>query len=491
MSKASISSKGMEVLMRDTRGKSTELMMVQQNKPSNNDTMDYLQNIECSDQPLDFSFHPKRSNLLAAALVDGTLEVHDIRKQPDDDDDEPDSILSSYALHTQHLQSSKESEKGKPASCRSVEFSMDGEIIYTGGSAGDLCCVQAERLCKFSAEPPADSLQWRIDEATEGQHNPLLVIKPFDNSSSLFATGDDSGGVRLWDQRLCGSGPPVGRKKLPQGCVLSWKENEDYITGIEHSDDGHTMLSTSADGRLNVFDLRMARELQSQGKPSFRLSDDQEDELLSLKIIKNGKKVVCGTQEGALSVFSWGRWGDCSDRFPGHPQSIDALLKVDEDTLLTGSSDGWIRVVQIHPDKLLGVIGRDHGGFPVESLGFNANRDVVGSITHDNYVHLWDARILQEGFEGDEDTEETDGKTAAEVLESAAQAAKTGNGSDNEWDDMDDKDGDDSDDNESEEDDVDVDSDDDDSDEDEKVETVNDRRKKRLKTDREKFFEDL
>ena len=33
-----------------------------------------LQSIECSDQPLGLSFHPQRETLVAAALVDGTLE---------------------------------------------------------------------------------------------------------------------------------------------------------------------------------------------------------------------------------------------------------------------------------------------------------------------------------------------------------------------------------------------------------------------------------
>jgi hypothetical protein len=37
-------------------------------------TKPYLDSIDCSDQPLDLSFHPKRDNLVAVALVDGTLE---------------------------------------------------------------------------------------------------------------------------------------------------------------------------------------------------------------------------------------------------------------------------------------------------------------------------------------------------------------------------------------------------------------------------------
>lgn len=439
-------------------------------------TTKYLDSIECSDQPLDLAFHPKRHNILAAALVDGTLEVHDILPE-ELEDDEPDSLLSSTAFHAQLLPGK---DKERVASCRTVEFSPDGQHIYTGGTAGDLCCIDAERVCAFSTRKQK-SLNWRIEPATEGKLNPLLVVRPFESSASLLATGDDTGGVRLWDKRVCANrqGGIAASSKKPQGCVLSWKENEDYISAIEHSQDEHTLLATSADGRLSVFDLRMARDPSQNGKKSVRLSDDQEDELLSLKIIKNGSKVVCGTQEGVLSLFSWGRWGDCSDRFPGHPSSIDALLKVDEDTLLTGSSDGFIRVVQIHPDKLLGVIGEDHGGFPVERLDFNSNREVVGSISHDNNVHLWNARVLQEGSDADDDNSETEEGTKESKKTAASNVAVGGNDSDDDWDDMDeDVGGSDSDD------------DSDDSDEDGVV-TVNEKRKKRLKTDQEKFFDDL
>ena len=41
-----------------------------------------------------------------------------------------------------------------------------------------------------------------------------------------------------------------------------------------------------------------------------------------------GRKVVVGSQGGVLLLYSWGCWADCSDRAPGHPQSVDALLKV-------------------------------------------------------------------------------------------------------------------------------------------------------------------
>jgi hypothetical protein len=69
------------------------------------------------------------------------------------------------------------------------------------------------------------------------------------------------------------------------------------------------LLSHSGDSTLAAYDLRQQR---LEGR-----SDEQEDEMHSLSIIKHGRKVVCGCQDGVLLVFTWGRWGDCSDRFPG------------------------------------------------------------------------------------------------------------------------------------------------------------------------------
>ena len=556
----------------------------------------YLTSIECSAQPLDLSFHPRKDNLVAAALVDGTVEgecyeilkeecrcftyckrlllpidlspvcidtrkhiiVHDIHAElennnnenDDASDDEHDSILSSLSIHTQRIpkttssnvkknpgagasdggsSSSSAAAAYKTASCRAISFSSDGETMFTGGSAGDFVALNAERACTFSTpssntgDNHNDGVLWRINNATEklkpsnsnsnaamsSFYNPLQVVHTFgEQSSRLIATGDESGGVRLWDLRICGGGNNGKQTKqttsktndIPSGCVLSWKEQDDYISGLEHSvNDCNTLLSTSADGRLGVFDIRMDSSKQRNNP---RLSDDQEDELLSIKVIKNGKKVICGTHEGVLNVFSWGTWGDVSDRFPGHPSSIDALAKVDEDTLLTGSSDGLVRVVSIHPDKLLGVLEQEDRskrstivhqggeGFPIEKLQFNSNRHIVGSISHDNHIRLYNARVLDDSYddEGDDDDEKgEDSKMPATESAAGASTKKrwSNNDSDGEWDDEDDQGKDDENDSDS-----DVDSDDD-SDDDERAPTTNQKRAKRFKTDNEKFFADL
>ncbi len=53
--------------------------------------------------------------------------------------------------------------------------------------------------------------------------------------------------------------------------------------------------------------------------------------------------------------------------YAGHPASVDALVAFDEDSVVTGSQDGLLRLISILPNRMLGVLG-EHGDLPVESL---------------------------------------------------------------------------------------------------------------------------
>ena len=483
--------------------------------------------VDCSVNPLDFDFHPSKPTLLAAALLNGTVECHDIQElltekqqetqqgKEQQEEDELDSILSSTVVHrppplatnketsiaAAKLPSTSDNNDGlKPPpkqqySSRCISFSKDGNWLYSGGSTGELVGLDAQRICTFTNPATNDTgnadevvVQWRIPQASY-QQSPLQVIKQLSHPN-LLATGDEAGGVRIWDTRLMSSSSTTIKSPLPMGCIFSWKKHDDYISGLEVSNDGHTLLASSADCTISVYDIRQGGKKQADQR-FLRQSDDQEDELLSIQIIKNGRKVVCGTGQGVLAVFSFGTWGDVSDRFPGHPASVDALLKLDEDTLLTGASDGLIRVVSIHPDRLLGVLG-DHDGFPVEKLGMNADRSFVGSVTHDTMIRLWNTSILfdddHEADDDDEDKEQVMTSNASGSQDGTGAADRAARDSDDEWEDMDEGAGEDDDNDEA----SDIDSGgESDSDEEEEEETANSKRSKRFKTANEKFFEDL
>ena len=76
-------------------------------------------------------------------------------------------------------------------------------------------------------------------------------------------------------------------------------------------------------------------------------------------------------------------------------------------TILTGSSDGLLRAVQLFPTKLLGVVV-DHGSFPIERIAIDRGGEGhwVGSVGHDEKLRLTDLREVFEGSDGEEEEEE-------------------------------------------------------------------------------------
>ncbi|CAE6473217.1 unnamed protein product [Rhizoctonia solani] len=209
-----------------------------------------------------------------------------------------------------------------------------------------------------------------VREQTQAHESSINRVTRF---MSMLATGDDNGVVKLWDPRQISP-------------IRSYTHHFDFISEFLWLQDKKHLVVASGDGTLSVVDVR-----SSKAEP-FAQSEDQDDELLSLVSIKDGKKIAVGTQTGIISIWNRGSgWGDCVDRMKGHPHSVDALAKLSEDVIVTGSSDGLVRVVQVLPNKMLGVIA-DHGTFPIERLRIDRNGAWLGSASHDNVLKLTDVR---------------------------------------------------------------------------------------------------
>lgn len=405
------------------------------------------------------------------------------------DEDQADSTLPSSLINSLSVHESK--------SCRALQFEKSGNHLFTAGADGILACldIETQQICQSSKR------NFIISKHGGHGYHAINCLQILPDSTlggrELIVTGDDFGSVLLWDLRKKSS------------VVAQWACHRDYVSGIEHGeDDGNIILTTSGDCTLCALDVRQSMSyfgrLSSEPLQSSQLtmddgdddetrkrkrrqqktcgiigqSDDVEDELLSIQIMKGGKKVVCGTNEGTITIWSWGKWGDMSDRITGHPKSVDALLKIDEDTILTGSIDGVLRLVQIHPNKFLGVLG-DHNGYPIEELKFSHDKRLIGSLSHDNLIRLWDASILNES---DSESDCEDESKHAVSYPAVDLPTKQADGSEDEWEDEDENLPEPSDDSE-----------DDTSDDDKCKDLISDSGKtsKRFKTENERFFEDL
>ncbi|XP_057958822.1 WD repeat-containing protein 55 isoform X2 [Malania oleifera] len=239
-------------------------------------------------------------------------------------------------------------------SCRAVRFINEGRAIVTGSPDCSILATDVETGSAIA----------RLENAHGAAVNRLITF-----TESTIASGDDEGCIKVWDTRQ-------------RSCSSSFDAHEEYISDMTFASDFKKLLGTSGDGTLSVCDLRR-NKVQS-------MSEFSEDELLSVVIMKNGRKVICGTQSGTLLLYSWGCFKDCSDRFVNLcPNSVDALLKLDEDNVITGAENGLISLVGILPNRIVQPIA-EHSEYPVERLAFSHDKKFLGSISHDQMLKLWD-----------------------------------------------------------------------------------------------------
>ncbi|KAL1916058.1 uncharacterized protein VTP21DRAFT_6062 [Calcarisporiella thermophila] len=302
--------------------------------------------LEFENHVFDIALHPSQ-DIIATGLITGHVHCHRYSS---------DGNIELFSL------------RPHKKSCRGVTFSPDGAGLISISKDKSIQAIDLNSCQIVSTKP-------------ESHENPINTLLALDEN--ILATGDDAGIIKLWDIR--------------QGTeVMKYSEHEDFIADMTFCEERRSLIVAGGDGYLSVWDIR---------KPDLvAMSDNQEDELLSVEILKDGKKVVVGSQEGILNLWTWGDWGDVSDRFLGHPNSIDAICRVDEDTIVTGSSDGIIRVIGILPNKFHGIIG-EHEDFPVEQIKMSWDKRYLASCSHDAVVRFWDVRYL---FESEEEEETKD-----------------------------------------------------------------------------------
>uniref|UniRef100_A0A3Q0RKW3 WD repeat-containing protein 55 n=1 Tax=Amphilophus citrinellus TaxID=61819 RepID=A0A3Q0RKW3_AMPCI len=242
-------------------------------------------------------------------------------------------------------------------SCRQVRFTADGEKLYSVSRDKAVHQLDVER----------GKLVTRIRGAHGAPINSLLLV-----DENVLATGDDRGTLKVWDMRK-------------GTAIMDLKHHEDYISDIAVDQAKRILLTASGDGTMGVFNIKRRRfEL---------LSEYQSGDLTSVALMKRGKKVVCGSSEGTIYIFNWNGFGATSDRFALKAESIDQILPITDNIMCTASTDGYIRAVNLLPNRVIGCIGQ-HVGEPIEELAKSWDSRFLVSCAHDQLIKFWDISSL-------------------------------------------------------------------------------------------------
>ncbi|KAE9466313.1 hypothetical protein C3L33_01780, partial [Rhododendron williamsianum] len=170
--------------------------------------------------------------------------------------------------------------------------------------------------------------------------------------------------------------------------VLEVNAHSESCRATRFINDGQVMVWVCRDAVNRIINLTESTIASGDDEGCVKLqtrSEFSEEELLSVVIMKNGRKVICGSQSGTLLLYSWGFFKDCSDRFvdlSGNP--VDALLKLDEERVIAGSGNGLISLVGILPNRIIQPIAQHSENNAVERLAFSHDKKYLGSISDDN-----------------------------------------------------------------------------------------------------------
>lgn len=124
--------------------------------------------IALDDHIMDLKFSPV-SNVIALGQVTGHVRVYSYS-----DNETKEQMTFDY--HTD--------------SCRAIEFSPDGELIYTGSKDQSMAVITGGKMAG------------RITDAHPAPIHTILHLE----DNNVIATGDDDGMIRIWDLRMASGG---------------------------------------------------------------------------------------------------------------------------------------------------------------------------------------------------------------------------------------------------------------------------------------------
>jgi len=163
--------------------------------------------------------------------------------------------------------------------------------------------------------------------------------------------------------------------------ILKNSDHVDYISGFLGQPEKHRLFSLGSAGQLGVWDMRKNN--------LWAASEEVDDEFLCGIILNHGRRVLVGCESSQIRVYKTDQYKRPCHCIPGHADSVNRIVKYDEDTIITACGDGYIRMIACEPTKMLGILG-SHGDFPVEDISLSHDKRWLLSCSFDDIVKIWD-----------------------------------------------------------------------------------------------------
>lgn len=123
-------------------------------------------------------------------------------------------------------------------------------------------------------------------------------------------------------------------------------------------------------------------------------SEEYEEEFTCLGLFRSETKLVAGSSKGKLFVFNWDEFGLHSDMFAGPKSSINALVPITENIIVTAYEDGSLLAFNLFPHRPLGIVGQHT--LSVEHLDICGKGEFIASSSLNNDIRFWNIKYFED-----------------------------------------------------------------------------------------------
>ncbi len=109
-----------------------------------------------------------------------------------------------------------------------------------------------------------------------------------------------------------------------------------------------------------------------------------------------------GTSSGVVAIYNWDWFGDSKDRVIGHPEGVECMVNLNDNVLITGGEDGWIRVVGLYPHSV--NLFKKHAEteedvYAICSMDMSHDERILATISHDCAICFYDLTEIADQVE--------------------------------------------------------------------------------------------
>jgi WD40 repeat protein/transcriptional regulator with XRE-family HTH domain len=241
------------------------------------------------------------------------------------------------------------------SSIPSVAFAPDGSLLALSGEKGAQIHLW-------------DLRSYTLRETLSHPHTVSAIA--WSPKGRLFASGDFSGVIRVWEQH----------RTEPTTCIQAFSGHTDWVMGLAFAPDGSLLASGSRDGTVKLWDVASGRLRQTTA--------GHTDGMNRVAWSPDGRTLASGSRDTTIRLWDVEE-GSVRAVLQGHAAEVYGLaFTPDSRSLLSGSDDGTLRLWDVESLQCLRIIR----GYVSSLFGIDWSPDgtQLASGGSDALVTVWD-----------------------------------------------------------------------------------------------------